>query len=145
VIGQHAGFQQVTGASISIRIRDTQLTGATITDPFGKTRWTGGAESFIQTSLLLTTSERQHSNGGKHFSGTCVLEDGTPVEGCAIVLGRNILYSNSHGEFESRQKRNIASVSVHVEEFVAPGIFEVVEAPVSAHEGLPMRIVVRRK
>jgi hypothetical protein len=146
VIGPHAGYEQVTNASISIRIRDTQLTAATIADPFGKTRWTGGMESFVQTNLLPATPEHQHNNGGKYlFSGIVQDESGKMVAGACLRIGRQIVYSNDQGIWSLRSRTNNPQpITVLVDEFQL-GTWQIVSAPSIATAGEQTIITVKRK
>jgi hypothetical protein len=143
-----AGYQTTTGVSVSFRIRDTTINAATVTDPFGKTRWTSGGESFVQANLpfLKSDASTNHASGGKfQIVGICKLETGEPVDGCAVRVGSVTAFSNSRGEFAVRVKRNkSASVQAALDEFTAPGKFEVVACPADAEPGRAFAVVVKR-
>jgi hypothetical protein len=140
------GYQQVTGVQISFRIHDTVINAQTVADPFGKIQYSAYAESYVQTGLQVAQHET-HSGGGKFLiQGKCFLPDGSPVEGCAIRIGKEIVYSNRTGMFDVRA-RNIKAVeiTVPVGDFTAPGTFEVISAPATATPGKPIVITVARR
>jgi hypothetical protein len=59
-------------------------------------------------------------------------EHGAPIEGAALLIGTEVVFTNAEGEFLSRQKRaGLFSLSVISEQFANPGQFKVVEAPQS--------------
>lgn len=139
------GYQQVLGISISFRLHDTTVSASTIFNPVtGKTLWNVVGEQYIQAEGLSLRGHETHSTGKYLIAGECILEDGTAVEGCAVVIGKQIVFSNSRGRFETRQKNTTASISVRVEEFAAPGSYTVVSAPATATAHEPIQIVVRK-
>lgn len=76
------------------------------------------------------------------FTGTCRLEDGSPMAGCVAQLGRDFVVSNSEGFFEL--KSNKKSLPVHVIDFAAPGEFRVISSPSEALADSKIEIVVQR-
>jgi len=143
-----AGYQNTTAVSVSFRVRDTVVSASTITDPFGRTRWSAGAESFVQANLPGVRGDANHTgnHGGKYLiNGRCETEDKTPVEGCAIRVGGAEVYSNTRGEFSLHVKKSTSvAVLVPVEAFVAPGTYIVVSAPTFAEPTQPVTVVVKR-
>jgi hypothetical protein len=77
-------------------------------------------------------------------------EQGNPIEGAALLLNGEVVYSNSTGEFFLRSKYPQAySIKVVLEEFLLPGEWEVLSAPekVTAAEergAAPVNIILRR-
>lgn len=139
------GYQQTTGVQISFRIRDTVINAQTVTDPFGKTQYGAYAESYVQTGLQVAGHETHGRTGKFAIQGKCVLPDGSPVEGCAVVIDQEITYSNSRGEFSTHaKKKGVVPVSVPIAEFAAPGDWQVIEAPNCAAPDAPVRVVVQR-
>src|SRR5216684_422322 len=141
------GYAQVLGISVSFRLpHDTTVSASTISNPItGKTLWNVGGEEYIQAGNLILPGHETHSTGKHLIAGHCVLEDGTPQEGCAVVIGKEFVYSNSHGEFQSHQTKKTACVTVPADEFSAPGRWQIVETPNStAEEGSLIRVVVRK-
>ena len=63
-------------------------------------------------------------------------EDGTPVEGAAIEIGGEVVFTNSTGQFFHRLGRpGRSAVKVLTAEFLLPGQWEVVAAPSDAIAG----------
>jgi hypothetical protein len=59
-------------------------------------------------------------------------EHGTPIEGAALLIGDEIVFTDAEGEFLLRQKRaGLFSLAVVSEQFANPLQFKVVEAPQS--------------
>jgi hypothetical protein len=81
--------------------------------------------------------------------GTVRDESGNPVEGAAVQLGDDVVFTNSSGGFLLRVKRpNRYAVAVLPTEFLLPGQWEVVSAPadiVAADESRagPVEIILR--
>ncbi len=144
IIGR--GYQQETGVGISLRIHDTGMTAQTITDQFGKTQYVAYIESYVQTGLQTGGHEARSRRGKFLLEGKCVLPDGSPVEGCAVVIDKETVYSNSRGEFSIRmKKRNAVTVSVPVTDFAAPVDWNCLECPTSTAPGEPVTIIVARR
>jgi hypothetical protein len=62
--------------------------------------------------------------------------DGNPVEGAAIEIGRDVVFTNSTGQFFHRLGRpGRSALKVLTEEFLLPGRWEVVSAPAEAVAG----------
>ncbi len=72
--------------------------------------------------------------------GTVRDEAGNPVEGAAVDIGGEVVFSNSTGAFFVRVGRPRRSpVKVLTEEFLLPGQWEVVSAPAEAEAGAETR------
>ena len=68
--------------------------------------------------------------------GTVVEENGNPVEGAAIEIGTDVVFTNSAGQFFHRLGRpGRSAVKVLTAEFLLPGQWEVVSAPAEAVAG----------
>jgi hypothetical protein len=69
-----------------------------------------------------------------------------PVEGIAVQIGNETVYSNADGRFETRfKKAHIVSVGVLLAESTAPGLRTVVSSAGTAIPGgEPVKIQVRR-
>jgi hypothetical protein len=81
-------------------------------------------------------------------------ESGQPVAGAAVRIEREMVFSNSDGEFFLRRKKGRpCRIEVMLQEFLVPGRFEVVSAPLIVEpfpenpDGLEslVRIVLRRR
>jgi hypothetical protein len=63
-------------------------------------------------------------------------ETGNPVEGAAIEIGSEVVFTNSSGQFFHRLGRpGRSAVKVLTAEFLLPGHWEVVSAPTDAVAG----------
>jgi hypothetical protein len=77
-------------------------------------------------------------------------DQGVPVEGAALHIGRQVAYTDSEGHFMARfSKRATFLMSVAPEEFINNGIYEVVSAPTQAaadreETASELQVVVRR-
>ena len=84
------------------------------------------------------------------IQGTVKDDQGVPVEGAALHIGRQLAYSDSSGHFMARfSKRATFLMSVAPEEFINNGVYEVVSAPpqVTAdreENARDVQVVVRR-
>jgi hypothetical protein len=111
-------------------------------------RWTAMGGAYIKTGLEMGQGEHQ-SHGdikGALYSGSVVDEEGNPVAGIAVRIGKEITYSNEQGELMARSKRGgRVQVSPAPGDNVAPGIWECVTCPETATPGEDFKIVVRRK
>ena len=80
-----------------------------------------------------------------------VLDDqGAPVEGAALHIGRQVAHTDSSGRFLLRlSKRASLPLSLAPEESVTNGVYEVVSAPAEVHsepeeDATDVQVVVRR-
>ena len=77
-------------------------------------------------------------------------DQGVPVEGAALRIGKQLAYSDSSGRFMARfSKRGPFPLSVAPEEFINNGVYEVVSAPLQAKadtedNASDLQVVVRR-
>jgi hypothetical protein len=78
-------------------------------------------------------------------------EEGKPVEGAALDLGGQLVFTNSSGEFVLRVKRpDRYEMKILLDEFLLPGLWEVVSTPstaTAATESLavPLEIILRHR
>jgi hypothetical protein len=80
-----------------------------------------------------------------------VLDDqGLPVEGAALHVGKQVAYTDSSGHFMLRfSKRGSFPLSIAPEEFLTNGVYQVVSAPSEVHaesedNASDVQVVVRR-
>ena len=88
---------------------------------------------------------------GKYLvHGFVVDEEGVPVEGAAIRVGKELAYTNSTGRFSARfSKRGPFAIMVAHDEFITNAIYETISAPPDARAELDdntadLKIVVRK-
>jgi len=142
------GYQSVTSGSISIRIGSLVVNAQAAADPYGRTLWSSWSESYTQTGLRIPEGRGYvaHDSHGKYLIAGKCLEDGRAVEGCAVLIGKEVVYSNRLGEFELRVKKCVpVQIVTDLDDFTATGTWEVVSAPATAKPGDPVVIVVARK
>jgi len=67
------------------------------------------------------------------IQGTVKDEEGNPVEGAALHIGREVAYTDSSGHFQSRfSKHGPYALTVAPDEFLTSAIYEIVSAPPQA-------------
>jgi hypothetical protein len=82
--------------------------------------------------------------------GTVQDESGNPVEGAAVKLNDEVVFTNSAGEFFLRVKHpEHYTMAVATDDFLLPGRWEVVRAPTTVvasneKQNSPVVIVLRR-
>jgi hypothetical protein len=142
-------FEKVLSLQITIQLPHAMtITGGTLTTPDGKTRWTAYGNQYAQGPLgdVPGASGPSTPASGKFtFSGTAVDSDGNPVAGVAIMLGKDEVFTDSHGLFKMpARKKKPRATKVVPEDFMTPGRWNVISAPETATPDLPVAIVVAR-
>ncbi len=111
--------------------RGIQLQVDTNVDPLGKVRYTTYATSYGYRAM--SASPGASSSGGFFrylVSGRVVDVDGHPLEGAAVRIGGDLAFTNSEGAFSVRVRKDQAlPFAVLLDEFVAPGRYQVESAP----------------
>jgi hypothetical protein len=88
----------------------------------------------------------QSGHGGKfQIQGLVVDDKGEPVEGAAVLIDKDLVYTTSAGTFSIREKKKEASVMVNPDNFICSGDYEVSSAPGTIRAGEPGKIVLHRK
>lgn len=138
------GYTQVLGVAVSFKIHDTSLNAGTITNPTtGKSLWSVNGENYIQAGGLQFPGPQSAS--GKHlFSGVIQDENGKPVAGACLKVGKQIVYSNDQGAWELRSRINRPQQVVVLTDEFQLGTWRVVSAPVEAKPGESIVITVVR-
>jgi hypothetical protein len=125
-------FKQVLVLGMHFQFpRGIQLQADTSVDPIGKVRYSTYATSYGYRAMSASPGA---SSSGEFFrylvSGQVVDIDGHPVEGAAVRIGGDLAYTNSEGVFSLRLRKDQAvPFAVALDEFVAPGRYQVVSAP----------------
>ncbi len=142
------GFQQVTGVSLSFRVphTDAAVNLSTNVSPTGKTLYSVSGEDYAQMRFLPTASVQTAKPSGRFIiTGTVTDADGQPVEGAAVSVGKQIVYTNSAGEFQVRvNKKKAVTLTVLPEEFATVGHWVVTDCPSEAQPGLGVKIQLTR-
>lgn len=146
-------FQQALALNVALRVAGPlQLTAASNVAPDGHLRYSFGASTYLYRFRGMTMNANSDSFSIAKYVVQGVVNDdqGAPVEGAALHIGKEIAYTDSSGHFLARfSKRGPFPLSVAPEEFITNGVYEVVSAPsqVSAESednSRDVQVVVRR-
>jgi hypothetical protein len=127
-----APFQKVLSVQVSFRLpHDNSVQVQTMTDSMGHARYALMGTNDIYGEKSTSVGRSQELSFGKFLiRGRVVDEQGQPVEGAAIRLGQNLVFTDRDGEFLMRMKKpRQISLEVVPAEFTAPGAWRVVKAP----------------
>jgi len=147
-------FQRTLNVNLTIRIRSGSVSVGTVALPSGKLQWNVGGTAYQPVPVNLpaipgvASADRRMlpsaGHGGKHLVEVFVHEpDGTAVEGAAILIGNDLLYTNSQGRISSRQRKAVNRIMIDVSQFLS-GEWSVVSAP-GASDGKVVEIVVKHR
>ena len=107
--------------------------------PGNKFKYTGAADQWLQGPYESGGQQTHKSIGKNLISGSVVREDGTPIEGVAVRIGKDLVFTNTAGVFEMRtKKQQELPIVADFGESLAPGNWTVV---ISA----PEKIVLKQK
>lgn len=145
-------FKQVLVLGLHFQLpHGVQLQGDTSVAPTGSVRYTAYATSYGYRAM--SASPGASSSGGffrYRVRGRVTDAEGEPFEGAALQIGDELAFSNSQGNFDLRvRKAGTLPFTVALEEFTAPGHYEVVSAPASVRSVLDGKeqdyaVIVRR-
>ncbi len=145
-------FLQTMGVNARVHLLGMTLSLGSLVTPDGRVHYSGQGSTFLYRG---TSTAGPVAAPGRPFDrfiieGRVVDEAGAPVEGAAISIGGEILFTNSQGHFfQRRRTAKPLTLEVLPDEFLLPGTFEVVDAPtmvapVSEGSGKSLTIVLRR-
>jgi hypothetical protein len=148
-------FQQALALNVGVRVWGPyQFTAASNVAPDGHLRYTFGASTYLYRyrGMMSQQSQSPDSFSLPKFlvEGMVKDTDGNPVEGAALRIGREVVFTDSSGHFLNRfRKHGPFQVKVVPDEFLISGSFEVVQAPPevradSEDRATDIVIVVRR-
>ena len=146
-------FLQTMGVNARVHLLGMTLSLGSFVTPDGRVHYSGQGSTFLYRGT--STAGPATAAPGRRFDryiidGRVVDDEGAPVEGAAISVGGDILFTNSQGRFfQRRRTAQVLTLEVLFEEFLLPGTFEVLDAPsevtpVSEGSGKPLTIVLRR-
>lgn len=128
-------FEQALALNTALRVHGPlQITAASSVAPDGRPRYSFGVSTYLyrQRGMWNSTDPDSFSFPKYVVIGTVHDPDRAPVEGAAIRIGTQVVYSDDKGEFLLRlQKRRGLPLQVAVSEFLTAGTFGVVVAPSS--------------
>lgn len=125
----------VTGISVSLHLKlwgGFQVNGQTFRSPDGKLRFTASGSTLLTPGFRLANrNENQAPKMDAYIvRGRVCDERGSPVEGAAIRLGEQTVFSNEAGEFFLRlAKPEHLALTVVTQEFLTSLHFSVVSTP----------------
>lgn len=147
-------FVQSIGLNARVQVGSYAITLGSFVTPDGKVHYSAQGSTFFYRGLSNVASPMAGSGGGRVdryvLSGRVVDEGGAPVEGAALEIGGEVLYTDSRGRFFVRRPvATMLSIRVVLDDFLVPGTFEVVQAPRGAvptrdERASTVTIVVRR-
>jgi hypothetical protein len=155
-VSGRAGFQQVLQVAARIRLpHDASLNLSTSVDALGRTKLTAYGTAYAYGTVLDPAAHAHapvaHVKFEKYVvTGRVVDVDGKPIEGAAIHVGQDVVFTDSDGVFSSSQRRRQpAVVAALLDQFMFGGKYEVVTAPAKADpevaaKAQPISIVLRR-
>lgn len=125
-------FQQALALNASVRVvGPMQITAASNVDPTGHVRYTFGMSTYLYRMSGMMSAHSETFSIAKFLVQGVVKDDqGDPVEGAALHIGKEVVYSDSTGAFLARMgKHGPFPLSVAPEEFITNGVYETVSAP----------------
>ena len=146
-------FQQALALNVAFRVvGPLQITAASNVAPDGHLRYSFGASTYLYRFRGMAMNAQSDSFSIAKYLVQGVVKDdqGMPVEGAALHIGKEVAYTDSSGRFMVRfSKRGPFPLSVAPEEFINNGVYQVVSAPsqVSAEtedNATDVQVVVRR-
>ena len=126
-------FEQALALNAAVRVAGPlQVTAASNVDPTGHVRYTFGMSTYLyRVNGMISTSRSDTFSIAKFVvQGTVRDDHGEPVEGAALRIGKETVYSDSTGGFQVRLgKHGPFPLLVVPDEFTANGVYEAVSAP----------------
>ena len=130
-------FAQALALNAALRVAGPlQVTAVSSVAPDGRVRYSFGASTYLyrQQGMAVNAVSQETFSIAKYMIQGVVKDDqGFPVEGAALHIGRQIAYSDSSGHFMVRfPKHGPFALSVAPDEFITNAVYEVVSAPSEA-------------
>lgn len=127
-------FEQALALNVAFRVAGPlQITGASNVAPDGHMRYSFGMSTYLYrfNGLISNLNSPDSFSISKYLVQGFVRDDqSNPVEGAALHIGKQIVYTDSSGRFMVRfSKRGSYPLSVAPEEFITNGYYQVVSAP----------------
>jgi hypothetical protein len=144
-------FRSALSITARLQLGKYSTSVGTYVQPDGSVDYSASGSTFLYMGSLGGMQPQQLGGRMARYviRGTVRDEEGLPVEGAAIALGSDVVFTNSAGQFFHRVGRpGHSAVGVRPEEFLLPGNWEVVSAPdqaVAGSETSPgIEIILRR-
>jgi hypothetical protein len=141
-----------TGIGVNLNLKlwgNYQLHGQTFRSPDGRLRYTASLSTLFARSAGGKANPEALKMSRYIVRGHVRDESGAPIEGAALRIGNEIVYTNSAGEFMVREKRSGSlSMDVLLQQFLNPPAFVVVAAPATVvawqEDSAPDNLIVLR-
>ena len=127
-------FEQALALNVMLRVAGPlQVTAASNVAPNGRVRYSFGVSTWLyrQRGMAVNAISQDSFSIAKYvIEGVVEDEHGDPVEGAALHIGKEIVYTDGAGHFQARfSKHGPYALSVSPEEFLSNVLYEVVSAP----------------
>jgi hypothetical protein len=145
-------FRSALNLTARLQLGSYSTNIGTYVRPDGAVDYSASGSTFLYMGPLGGAQPEQIGHQMSHYvvRGTVHDETGVPIEGAAVQLNDDVVYTNSEGNFFLRAKHpEVYRLSVLTREFLLPGQWLVVKAPeqITATEearSAPVKIVLRR-
>jgi hypothetical protein len=127
-------FQRTVSVHINVSIHGTQMTAQTVMIAGLKPLYQISGERWVQGPIATQGSHGVvHASSGKyHVTGIVTDVNGNGLEGVAVIVGKDILYSNTTGHFNtSTKKAKPQSIRIDLDQSTVIGDWKVKEIPAS--------------
>src|SRR5215469_5162977 len=148
-------FEQALALNTSLRITGPlQVILSSSVAPDGHIRYSLGANTYfyrVRGLMMRQQSLTSFAMGKYVVEGVVRTADGAPIEGAALRIGRETVYTDSTGGFVLRcSRQGPFAVKVVAEEFLSSVAYEVISAPSEVRAerddaAVEMRIVLRSR
>jgi len=140
-------FQKALSLNITVPLpHGSAFHVLTNVDSQGRLKYTMDASTYEQGPMAGNGGQHYYAGGKYEIHGFVLDDAGKPVEGAAIRVGKELVYSDSAGAWSLRVKRaKSLPIAVQPEEFAAAGTWLCLSCPSSAAPDTDITIVVRRK
>lgn len=136
------GWQRVLAASLTVHLGNATI-GAAI-DRLTDGEILYGAQVGDYLGEPANDSQRSARLSGHLLAGICRDQSGKRVEGCALKIGNDEVYSDAEGNFFTRSRKITAALACLPNDFASPGQWKIVQCPSSIQENLPAVVLVHR-
>lgn len=148
-------FEQALALNVMLRVRGPlQLMAASNVAPDGHLRYSFGANTYLYRlrGMAVNALPQETFSMAKYvIQGLVRDEQGNPIEGAALHIGKEVAYSDSSGHFQVRtSKHGPYAVLVAPDEFLTNVMYDVVSCPNQVRAeaddiAKDVQIVVRQK
>jgi hypothetical protein len=138
--GSRTGFSQVKMINVSLRIphTDASMSVGDYIGPTGKSKFSVSGTEYAKGPFDVAAAgphKEFHAASGKYILRGTVLQKGTgeALEGVAVQIGKQVVFSNGSGVVFTRTKtKQAVGIKILPEEFAGGGRMRVIKAPATA-------------